>query len=365
LKHNWKAEYLKFTDLKEEEITIDRGTGKSKVIITSYSKLKSAEKFFAWADYVICDEAHYGKNLEAKRTQHLHNFVKKHKPSRLSLLTGTAVKNRVDEFYSLLLLLSYCPSGSNGKKITDKFKTQYRFAKHFSFEKVFTIPARGRRVEVRKFEGLRNENELKTYFRGKYMRRLTKDVIKLPELLERYVDVKYSYDDSELSNFEKYKGKINGHIMRIKSGSALAKSGFTAEYAKNIHDETGRGVVIFSDHIDPVNAIASKLKKCGEITGSTKMEERHAIVEAFQNGRLDYVVATIGALSTGVTLTAASDLIFNDMSYIPADNAQASKRIYRIGQENTCRIHKMCGSHVDRMILEALSCKQQVIDRIL
>lgn len=365
LKHNWKAEYLKFTDLKDEEITIDKRTSKSKIVITSYSKLGKARTFFEWADYVIADEAHYLKNLEAKRTQYFHQAIKNYRPERLSLLTGTAVKNRVGEFYSILYLLAYCPTGSNGKRITEKFKTQYAFSKHFSHEKVFHIPQRGRKVEVRKFEGLKNEQELKTYFRGKYMRRLTRDVIDLPELLERYVDVEYKYDDSALQEYTRHQGKIDGAIMAIKSGSALAKAPFTADYAKNIFAETGNPVVIFSDHVNPVDLMVGKLKRAASITGATPMAQRHDIVKKFQNGDLDYLVATIGALSTGVTLTAAQDLIFNDMSYIPANNAQASKRIHRIGQNKTCRIHKMCGSFIDGAIMRSLSSKQLVLDKVL
>lgn len=367
LKHNWKAEYLKFTDIKESEISIDKLTSKSKVVITSYSKLKSAAKYFKWADLVIADEAHYLKNIEAQRTKYFHQGIKNNKPSRLCLLSGTAVKNRVEEFYSLLVLLSYCPNNSNGKKIQDKFKTKYKFARHFSNERVFNIRKDGYSVEVRKFEGLRNEQELKTYFRGKYMRRMTSQVIDLPELRDRYVEVNYDYDDIELQlAYEKFTGKKDGHIMAIKKGSAVAKAPFTADYAKNIHSETGEPVVIFSDHIDPVHIIARKLgKKAAVITGATDMAERHRIVQAFQTGRLDYLVATIGAASTGLTLTASSNLIFNDMSYVPADNAQASKRIHRIGQEKLCTIHKICGSAIDKSIMNSLASKQATLDKIL
>jgi len=372
LKHNWKAEFLKFTDLKESEILVinskkdfEKSNG-VKIVVINYEKLKDCERLFQWADYVIADEAHYLKNIEAKRTQYFHQFIKLHRPERLSLLSGTAVKNRVEEFYSLLVLMAYVPSnGRNGLKITDKYRVQYKFSKQFSHERVFDIAVRGRKVTVRKFEGLKNEAELKTYFRGKYMRRLTSQVIDLPELLERYVEVNYKFDDKELENYAKYTNKMDGHVMAIKKGSAVAKASFTADYAKNIFDETGNPVVIFSDHIEPVHNIADKLKNSAYITGATPMEERHTIVSSFQAGKLDYIVATIGAASTGITLTRSNNLVFNDMSYIPADNAQASKRIHRIGQENNCRIHKICGSTVDKAIMTSLTSKQQVLDKIL
>ncbi len=307
------------------------------------------------------------KNIEAKRTQMMHKYIKGNLPAKLTLLSGTPVKNRVDEFYSLLVLLSYCPTNKNGLKIHNKFRTQYAFSKHFSNEKVFNISVRGRRVEVRKFEGLKNPEELKSYLRGKYIRRLTSQVITLPELSEKYVEVNYKFSkDLELGEaFAKFKGKPEGHIMALKRESAISKAPFTADYCKNIFSETGSPVVIFSDHIDPVQIIAGKLKKAGIITGSTDMAERHRIVEQFQNGKLDYLVATIGAASTGLTLTASSNLVFNDMSYIPADNAQASARIHRIGQKNKCIVHKICGSIIDRHIMTSLSSKQQIIDRVL
>ena len=83
LKHNWKAEFLKFTNLKEDEIAIDKVTSKhTKIVITSYSKLKFAEGFFKSVDHIIWDEAHYLKNLEAKRTQFAHNLIAKYPPDR-------------------------------------------------------------------------------------------------------------------------------------------------------------------------------------------------------------------------------------------------------------------------------------------
>ena len=372
LKFNWNAEFLKFTDIKEEEILLintkkdfRRISPSIRVAIVNYEKLIDCKELFNWAEYVISDESHLLKNLEAKRTQLFHKYIIASPPRRLSLLTGTPVKNRVEEFYSLLTLLSYCPSGKNGKNIRDKFRTQYRFAQHFSHERSFDINVRGRSVTVRKFEGLRNEEELRTYFRGKYMRRLTKDVLDIPEMLEKYVEVSYKYDDSSLKDFTAHQSKLDGHIMSIKTGSALAKAPFTADYAKNLNLETGRPVVIFSDHVASIKLIGEKLKNSAVITGSTPMDERHKWVTEFQAGRLDYILATIGAMSTGVTLTAASDLIFNDMSYVPADNEQASRRINRITQENSCRIHRMCGSHIDKAIMIALTSKQSVLDRII
>lgn len=370
LKYNWQADYEKFTE-GTKIVVINKASDvpkalKADVAILNYERMKICEPLFEKAVLVIADEAHYLKNLEAKRTAMFHTYINKYKPERLHLLSGTPIKNRVDEFYSLLKLMAYSKENTNGKRITDRFRTAYSFARHFSHEKTFKITVRGRGVTVRRFDGLKNESELKTYFNGKYIRRKTVDVMDLPELRNKVVYVKYGRKDSDLAEaFENFRGKADGHISTVKAQSASAKAKFTAEYADNIFRSTGRPVVIFSDHREPVSLISGYLKGAEVITGSTNMEKRHEIVKAFQEGTVPFLVATIGSASTGLTLTKASNLIFNDLSWIPADNAQAKKRIHRIGQNNACHIHFMAGSNVDRMIITSLQQKMETIEKVL
>lgn len=370
LKYNWEADFEKFTSggrfvVVNSKRDIDKAMS-ANVAIINYEKLNISEDLFSKAALVIADEAHYLKNIESNRTEIFHTFISKYQPERLHLLTGTPIKNRVDEFYSLLKLMSYTKEATNGKRITDKYRTSYSFARHFSNENSFRIKVKGRDVMVRKYEGIRNESELRSYFNGKYIRRKTVDVMDLPELRNRIVYVKYQSSDNDLKEaFDKFTGKMDGHISTIKSKSALAKAKFTAEYADNIRRNDRRPVVIFSDHRSAVSSIANYLKKAVIINGSTPMELRHTYVKQFQNNEIDFIVATIGAMSTGVTLTAANNLIFNDLSWTPADNAQAKKRIHRIGQQNTCHIHFMAGSNVDRLIITSLQQKMQTIEKVI
>jgi len=378
LKYNWMQEYKKFTNLDSKSILVISKPRQLKsipkevkVVIVNYERLNHWERIVEWKpQLVISDEAHFLKNMKAQRTSHFHNMIIRSKPERLMLMTGTPVKNKVPDFYSLLLLCSYCPSKANGKSIRDKYKSEYSFSKHFTNEKVFSFNKGGRRVEVRKFEGVKNPQELKSYFRGKYLRRLTKQVIDLPEIRHKEVFANYDYDDSDLKEIlEKHQSKMDGHIMKVKSGSAVAKAPFTAEYAKEMHNESESPIVIFTDHIEPVKIIYNYLKKYKKkveaITGATPVEERQRIVNRFQEGKTDFIVATIGAASTGITLTRARDLIFNDLNYVPAENEQASKRIHRIGQKNSCLIHIITGSYVDSLINKNLLSIQTTINQIV
>lgn len=370
LKYNWKEEFLKFTDLKEKDINMSLTSSRAKVNIINYAKLKDAAPLFKDATLVVADEAHYLKNLEAQRTNHFHNYIEEFRPERLHLLSGTPIKNRVTDFYSILKLLSMTEIKNNGKSILDKFPTAYRFNNYFSNRRAFSVPIRGgngRKVEVVKYEGVKNEAELKTYFRGKYIRRLAKEVLDLPELRRKTIQVRYGGKDSSLRlAWDGWRGD-SASISRIKADSAISKINATIDYAKSVHYENGgKPIVIYSDHVDPVEQIARGLgKRVGIITGRTSMEERHSNVQRFQSQGMDYLVATIGAASTGLTLTAASDLIFNDLSWVPADNEQAEKRIHRIGQKSSCRIHFMSGSKVDAMIIKSLQSKQETINKLL
>jgi SNF2 family DNA or RNA helicase len=370
LKYNWESEFKKFTSsckvkvINTQKDLVEAMT--ANVAIINYERLSLAEELFKRADFVIADEAHMLKNLEAKRTQLFHNYVKAFRPERLQLLSGTAIKNRVEEFYSLLVLLSYTKHKTNGKDVNVSYRNQYQFSRHFSNEIVFKIFRGGREVTIRKFEGLRNEEELRSLLKDKYIR-FKDDILKdLPELQSKVVYVKYDYNDKDLqAALENELSNTDGHISKVKAGSALAKAPFTIDYAKSLHEETGSPIVIFCDHVESVQTIAAGLKNSAVITGATSMEKRNDIVNQFQAGKLTYLVATIGAASVGLTLTQANHLIFNSLSWVPANNAQAKKRIHRIGQKNICFVHLIAGSEVDKMIITSLQSKSAVIERIL
>ena len=335
------------------------------MVIISYSQLASSIKLFQWASFIIGDEAHYLKNLEAKRTTLFHNYVRRFKPERLLLLTGTPVKNRVPDFYSLLALCGQTRHKTNGKNILDRFRTSYQFSKHFSNESIFKMRQRGRLISIRTFEGIKNEKELKTYFRHKYLRRLAKDVLDLKEMTTIEVPVSYKDKGIELKKaWEKYTGKVDDHIMRVKAETAQAKTKFTIDYVKNIASQ-GESVIIFTDHVLPAKTINSALKKSALIIGDTPMDDRNEYVKQFQAGLLDYIVLTIGAGSTGLTLTKSRHMVFNDLSWVNSNNEQASKRNHRIGQTKKCIRHIITGGRTDSQINQAILANTEVVEKLL
>ena len=335
------------------------------VYIISYEMLKKIPETF-YPEHIIFDEAHYLKNMKATRTALAHSLIAKTLPETLILLSGTPIKNRVPEFYSILRLLSYCPSKTNGIRIPEK--SQYAFNIKFTNPTTRTIMVKHTAREITEFHGVRNTELLKKYLQKKYIRRLAKSVLELPPLITKEVQFgeRLARDKDYIKAYQEY--EETGVLTTLKMELAISKVKYTCSYACDLLEQ-GEPLVIFSDHIQPVEDIASYLKgkgyKVGAITGKTPTSKRDDVVVSFQNGDLNVLVATIGSASVGYTLTRARNLIFNDYSWVPSDMEQARKRIHRIGQTNHSVIHMVLGSKVDTYILKTIEGKMRTMKKVL
>jgi SWI/SNF-related matrix-associated actin-dependent regulator 1 of chromatin subfamily A len=263
-----------------------------------------------------------------------------------------------------------CPNKSNGQHLGKKLS-------HFDFQKAFSNMST-RRINtpsgprhVTEFTGVRNLPELKQLFQGKYLRRTAEEVLDLPAISSKEVILPEDKSSRELEQAWKDHEANTGepaHIATCKKESAVSKAKATVSYALDIL-ENGESVVIFSDHIQSVGDIAlglSRAKICvGYITGSVSPEDRAKLVARFQAGLLEALVCTIPAASTGITLTAARHLIFNDLSWSSTENEQASKRIHRISQERKSFIHFMLRGKIDRLIKKRVIQKAVLLKEVL
>lgn len=340
------------------------------IYIVSYDTL---HKFTLLPRAVCFDECHYLKNMDAKRTKRAHELIWRVRPELCFLLSGTPIKNCVIEYFSPLKILSYCPTSTNGEPLLEK--SQYAFSQRYSIPSVRTIyTPSGRTVEVTQYSGIRNLPRLRAVLSGKYLRRTAANTLDLPEIIDReiYLDdipkglmAKLSESFSAFSDGKVDKDK---HFSTVKAEFALRKCKATINLAVNIMEQ-GEPVVIFSDHREPVKEISSNLTaagyRVGEIMGGMAPELRHTIVEGFQNGGKDVLVCTIGAASTGLTLTASSNIIFNDIPWGYTDLIQARARIHRIGQEKKCVVSYILGGEVDKMILRRILAKKKNLKEAL
>jgi SWI/SNF-related matrix-associated actin-dependent regulator 1 of chromatin subfamily A len=76
------------------------------------------------------------------------------------------------------------------------------------------------------------------------------------------------------------------------------------------------------------------------IDGGTPQSARQALVTRFQEtDSVRAAVLGIRAAGVGLTLTAASTVVFAEMSWTPGDLIQAEDRVHRIGQASSVNVY--------------------------
>jgi len=372
LKLNWEDE-INFFSKKPVKVFVCR-TSKDLTlldpegydfIVCNYEQLSNNNmvNIFKWADMICCDEAHALKNVKAKRTKAFHQYLYDHRPERLMLLSGTPITNNVGDWYSLIMLTSYNPKNTSGMGLDGV--SYWDFCSKFCLQRQQSIGG-GRTAKI--FYGLRNVEGLKKLLRGKYIRRLAKDVLDLKEVTEKTVVVDVESDPSLEDAWQEYKETEKLSVnATIKKASAVMVAPFTAELAVGMLNGGSGPLVIFSDHVDPVRIITEGImrKRSGtvvrEIVGGISINERKQITDAYKRGAVDVIVATIPAASTGLTLVAGNRIIFNDPSYNPAQNAQAFKRVHRIGQTKPVFAYYVAPKGIYSKIISKLREKMTVL----
>lgn len=79
-------------------------------------------------------------------------------------------------------------------------------------------------------------------------------------------------------------------------------------------------------------------RRAGYVVGGQTPKQRTAVIEAFQTGELDLVLATTGAGGVGITLTAAETVVFLQRPLSLVEATQAEDRAHRIGQTRSVEI---------------------------
>jgi SWI/SNF-related matrix-associated actin-dependent regulator 1 of chromatin subfamily A len=101
--------------------------------------------------------------------------------------------------------------------------------------------------------------------------------------------------------------------------------------------EAGAKFLLFAHHkcvLDAYEDFCSKKKvKTIRIDGSVDPERRHKRVTEFQhNEDVRVAILSIAACSQGLTLTAASTVVFAELTWTPSIMQQAEDRAHRISQ---------------------------------
>jgi superfamily II DNA/RNA helicase len=126
--------------------------------------------------------------------------------------------------------------------------------------------------------------------------------------------------------------------------------------------------VVFAHHL----AIIAKLvesfpQKSVVITGETSEQDRQMAISRFnENDNINLFISSIRAGGVGITLTVASNVVFIESGWSPAENEQAEDRVHRIGQDADCvNIYYLVGKDtIDMSIHDLIYTKENMISQI-
>ena len=378
----WRDEFAKFaaydyslallegTTTKRADVIRHMKGRALQVLVLNYESVWRLEKeLAAWQpDMIVCDEGHKIKNHQARASKALHRL------SALAryrlLLTGTLITNKPLDVFSQYKFTDISVFG----------KSFYEFRSHF-----FDMVGFGGYTPVLKKS---REAELTERIHSIAYRITKAECLDLPP----YTDVVQKVD-LEPSAQRLYRQLIRDCYAELAGGTVTVTNvlaqltrlaQLTGGFLKNDQgvyeqvstakmdalselvdsaQEDGRKLVVITLHRPEIDAISRMLDQKGIrhaiVHGGITGEERTKQVAAFQNDSgVTVFLGQIAAAGTGLTLTAATTMIFYSLDYNMSNYEQTRGRIHRISQNRrTTYIHLAARNTVDEKVLKALNEK--------
>ena len=341
-----------------------------------------AQKFlFSHRALMAIDESTTIKNPEAKRTKNICQLGLATKYNRI--LTGSPVtKSPLDLYKQCEFLMP----GLLGHDSYYTFRTRYAVMRTANFS--------GRSVQI--VVGYKNLDELSEKLKAFSYRVLKDECLDLPEktFMKREVLLTPDQTKAYLQMQKLAHAQLDGKMMttatvltqlmrlqQITCGHFTADDGTITELPNNrigemldLLDEIEGKVVIWAQFQRDVHNIINALsKEYGEGTfvdyyGLTPQEERQKNIQKFQdpNSGVRFFVGTTQTGGYGITLTAASTMIYYSDGYDLEKRQQSEARIDRIGQTKPMTyIDIICENTVDTRIVKALRKKVDIATQIM
>lgn len=314
---------------------------------------------------IAFDECHKSKEPTSLQSRAMINVQAKY----MVAMSGTPLMNNPLDLYFPMKWLGY------------ENHSFYQFKQHYC-----TLGRWGGSQVV----GYKNLEEIRAMMDNIMLRRLKSEVLDLPEKIRKieYVDMTPKQNqiykevyNGVMSDLQKIKFSNNPLSMMIRLRQATGWTGIISDKVQESAKmermielvqeivASGQKAIIFSNWESITEVAKEKLKSYNPayITGATKADERMKEVDRFQNDdKCIVIIGTIGAMGTGLTLTAAQNVIFLDSPWNMALKAQAEDRAHRIGTKGTVNIITLvCKNTIDERIEELVEKKGQIADALV
>lgn len=317
---------------------------------------------------IIFDEAHLAKNPRAKRSRRAARAARAAREAggRTWLVTGHPLKNHPRDLWALLVLAGLAEG---------TWRSEARFDREFGKDPLTGewtgvvspgVPAILRRVMLRR-EFLEVAPDMPPRQWERVQVGIPDSVADVADqVLEALAESGIDLAQATAATLKDAKrNKAAGEFMRARSLLAAAKVPALLELVEAHEDEADRPLVVFSAHLAPLKAVASR-KGWELVTGGESPTRRAELADRFQAGELRGLAVTIGPVSTAISLSRARRAIFVDRGWTPSDNEQAEGRIYRaddqtLGTEEPVIYTDLVADHpIDRRLADLLADKREI-----
>lgn len=380
LKRNWYNELLKWNTTKLRWAIACSAFFPSgyDITIINYDILKcwTHELHKQW-DLIVLDECHYLKNVKSKRNNIVFGSAVKPaiEAKRKILISGTPMVNRPIEIYPALHYL-----------LPDKFRRKAAFGKKFCDLKKQYWGQYGR--SYWDYSGSSNVILLQAILKKYIMiRRLKSEVLKdLPVKMRQVIEIDLDSPEAEklIDKEKKLAKKIYGLTFESILGNKPSEKNFSVDFSElsKVRQEIGllkikliipmlklmleesKKVVVFCHHQKVIKCLSDTFKsECVVIKGDTPLKEREKRIQDFQKDvGIKMFIGSIQASGVGITLTAASHVVFAEMTWVPGELLQAEDRVHRIGQDNAVLIQYIVApDSVDAHVAKIVSEKSEIL----
>jgi len=366
-------------DLKGVE---GRGRGK-KVLLRDRALALSQVPFQA----IIVDESQRVKSHKAQRTIVVQELAKD-KKVRL-LLSGTPIVNRPIELLSQLNVLGrlndlggfnkftrrYCKAymGPFGWDLTgaahlDELNEKLRatcYVRRRKDEVLKELPPKRRVLVPVDITNRQKYEEVEADAISWYMQRAVED----EEFLASIEHL--SLEDQKQARWRRmqdaaYRAQRAEHLTRInalKQVGAQGKLGAIIDWVTDFLENEEK-LVLFADHIAIQKTIFQEFPDSAHIFGEDDAITRQANVDKFQTDpKCRLIICSLVAGGEGITLTAATNVVFTEFGWTPAGMEQAESRLHRIGQQGSVTAWWLVAENtIDEDITELIEKKRKVVE---
>ena len=369
LMHNWKNEILKFTNIKDSDISLTIEDN-SFITILSYEYARSKIEILQKQnfDILIMDESQKIKN---RKTQVFHAITQIKRDFTI-IMTGTPIENSLDDLWNMLFAINPSLHELYASKIQPLFLDKEHYSKAIELtinilypimmqrkkKEVLNLPTRDTQTLFVKFTNQENHkyNQLVNTFTSALKSGLSGRIqsIALEGLLRlrQYCSIHSIVPQTLLATNEIEDSKVNTTMKIIKDSISSKEK-----------------IIVFSQFTSSLDKLELLFRESNynflRLDGSTSKRNRNKYVEEFQDVESEYDIFLISlkAGGVGLNLTSARTAILFEPWWNPAVEEQAFARIDRIGQQQTTKIYRLIyANSIEEKINNLVEQKQGIFD---